>query len=784
MILANSSVISSSTPSAPINMGDIRHSLRFRLNNNANISRTFGTPTNNLSWALSQFIKRGSLAKVQAILSAGGVEVYFHSEDYLAIWKNGLVAQSGAFFRECLNHFHLLITSNGTYVKAYLNSILVMTYAGTLPTFNSAVVHRFGSWDGSSEFSDTYRSRIAFVDGGGNLMPADFITFNTTVNEWVSKTQSEVKELVDAGGNNSTMLDFDDATSLVTLGYDKSTHNNHWTLNNFSLTPGVTNDLTIDVPGSNFPVFSQLDKVGSYTLGTITDGNLVNTGTQTCTLGSMPVSIKSYWEITVSGAQAHNQIFGVFFKGGTAGSYSYDDSGAYGFYPFSLSPRTVVGAGTTTNPACPLVGTTGVTTTWQIAVDPVTNKMWLGKDGVFAGDPAAGTGNTINLPTGKEWFPWINPCVATSNVANINFGQRPFLYSPPTGFNALCQANMDTPSILNPREHFDAFSRQGTGNSSYTRSGLLFSPGMLWIKNRAAGSHYLVNKVRGISNVLFTDATTAETSYPSAVTAFNSDGYSLSNQQGNVNWSAAYIDWVFKAGGDPVTNNAGSIQSLVSADVSGGFSIVSFNHQASGINTVGHGLDVPPELIIVKSTKTASYGQWMVYMAALGNGSYMVLNAAGAPTATATAWNNTSPTSQVFTLGSGFNTANYGLEALALCIASKPGYSKLGTYKGGGTIALGPCVYCGFKPRFLFIKRIDGGTESWNIYDSARNTFNIVSNVLQVQSSVAEVNTHAIDFTSTGFKIKIAGPGSGNTSGATYFYWAIADVSAKYSLAR
>ena len=173
------------TTSATIYTGDIGHSLRFRAAGSTYSSRTFSAPTSNTSWALSLFDKRGTLSTVQSIFSAGDSGIRYNvTTDTISITKDGsVVATSTAVFRDITAPVHLFFRSNGTNIKGYRNTEEIISYTGTIPDFNSAVLHTIGKYAGaSSEYFDGYRSRICFVDGGESLTPQDFVRFNTEIN--------------------------------------------------------------------------------------------------------------------------------------------------------------------------------------------------------------------------------------------------------------------------------------------------------------------------------------------------------------------------------------------------------------------------------------------------------------------------------------------------------------------------------------------------------------------------------------------------------------------------
>jgi hypothetical protein len=322
----------------------------------------------------------------------------------------------------------------------------------------------------------------------------------------------------------------------------------------------------------------------------------------------------------------------------------------------------------------------------------------------------------------------------------------------------------------------DVVVRNGLPNGSITS--LNFKPDFLWNKTRSqAGDNYVLDSVRGIANLLRTNSTTSEVSSPTWYTSFNSNGYSL----GNNDWGASVsvVDWVWNAGGTTVTNTTGSLTSQVRANTTAGFSIVTYTEQSSGAATIGHGLGVAPAMIIVKE-RNDSVGSWIVYHQSLGNTQFLALNETSAATALWTIWNNISPSSTVFTLGSSWASSK---NSIVYCWAEVPGYSKFGSYVGNGSTD-GAFIYTGFRPRFVMVKQTNA-VGNWIIWDTARSTYNQMQDYLLPNSSQAESNNVvvSIDALSNGFKCRTT-DNDINGSGDTYIFAAFAETPFKYARAR
>mgnify|MGYP003116939599 CR=1 FL=1 len=230
------------------------------------------------------------------------------------------------------------------------------------------------------------------------------------------------------------------------------------------------------------------------------------------------------------------------------------------------------------------------------------------------------------------------------------------------------------------------------------------------------------------------------------------------------------------------SNFAGSYQSLVSANTTAGFSIVTYSGTGSNA-TVGHGLGVAPSWIMVKE-KTGSVNDWAIYAKPIGIGmsspdpetDYLILNETNARADSNTVWNDTAPTSTVFSIGTGSTTNRSGSTYVAYCFSEVKGYSKFGAYTGNGTNSNeSPYAYTGFKPAFVIFKRTNG-TGNWQLLDNKRTTSggNHQNQTLYPNSNIGDQNEGDLDLLSNGFKLRSTGT-DGNGSGDSYVYWAIAE---------
>ena len=330
-------------------------------------------------------------------------------------------------------------------------------------------------------------------------------------------------------------------------------------------------------------------------------------------------------------------------------------------------------------------------------------------------------------------------------------------------------------TINNGKLYFNTKLYTGNGGTN-AQTGVGFQPDLIWIKSRSnTEPHIWTDVVRGANKNIRSNATSSEFTDANNITSFNSDGFSLGTG-GAVNENTyTFASWNWKAGtsftNDASATGIGTIDSAGSFNNDSGFSIVSYTGTGSN-GTIKHGLNTAPSMVITKSTGAAA--GWGVYHQSLGNTNALFLEESTATSASSVYWNNTSPTSSVFSVGSA-GAMNNTNGMIAYCFAEKQGYSKFGSYVGNGS-SDGTFVYTGFKPAFLLYKNSTAGATNWQIHDSKRSPYNLSVNRLNPNDSSAELATTAdsFDFLSNGFKARATASNS-NTSGATYIYMAFAE---------
>jgi len=569
--------------------------------------------------------------------------------------------------------------------------------------------------------------------------------------------------------------------SLPTGGY------NNWVATNLSVTSGADNDSLLDSPTDygtdtglggevrgNYCTFNPLKRGSTY--ANLSNGNLTIAGTtggagqQSVQANIAMSSGKWYAEATITTIGAESSV-GIAKDTQDTSLYVGYGTFSYGYYlnglKYNNNSSASYGASYTSGD---VIG---------VAFDADAGNLVFYKNGVSQGTAFTG------LTNGPYVFEGQGRSATSGNQNDWNFGQQAWRYAPPSGFKALCTTNLPIPSIKKSSKFFDAITYNGTGTTFVSPSGLKFAPDLVWVKSRSQNiSHVLSDTVRGTGEVLCSNNTRAG-SPDSFLTNFNQDGFTLNTSITANNSGSTYVAWAWQASSTSSTNTNGSITSTVRANPQAGFSIVSYTG-TGGNSTVGHGLGVAPAMIIVKNRNpSVNQGEWTVYHKNANTSPEtggMFLNLTNAFQASSTYWNNTAPTSSVFSIGTNgiVNENTKGL--IAYCFSEIEGFSKFGSYSGNNSVD-GPFVYCGFRPRFIMVKRTDAG-EEWTINDTARSPFNASSMGLFPSGNYIEQANMTVDLVSNGFKLRSNATVNGNASGGTYIFAAFAESPFKYARAR
>ena len=384
------------------------------------------------------------------------------------------------------------------------------------------------------------------------------------------------------------------------------------------------------------------------------------------------------------------------------------------------------------------------------------------------------------------------------NGASINFGQKPFKYAPPKGFQTLNSANIRSEEVR-PDQYVGVTTYTGNGSTQSIDVG--HEPDFLWIKNRddsSAAAHRLFDTVRGSNKTLYSSFDLAEAEVANSLNSFDLNGFTV----GSGNWvngdGDGIVAWTWKAGGSKGTFNkddvgyatASAAGLSCTADLQGasigtkqGFSIIQY--QATSGETVAHGLSQQPDFIMIKNMD--SDNDWMVYHESGSMSSSRGLNLNNQD-ATFTSGSNTFITGKsatTFTVGSSAIVQNGSDDMIAYIWHDVPGLQKFGMYTGDGTTD-GPYINCGFRPALLWVKNTSSGSTDWVILDATTSPINPMYRRFAANNNNAQVSDSStsaqFDFYSNGFK-SVGGDGTFvNTSGDNYIYcaWAEAPTSNLY----
>jgi hypothetical protein len=750
---------------------EIGQSLRFNDDDSAYLSRTPASAGNRKTWTWSGWLKPGALGTTRrlfmgsqgpTISSTGDTSFLLDANDQFIFQQDNAgtaIFKTNAVFRDPSAWYHFVAVWNSTDAtatdrfKVYVNGIRQAgTYTGAFTlnldgAINSTNFHALGIWQATIQPFDGYMAEVNFIDGSA-LDPTSFGEFKSGI--WVPKAYSG------SYGTNGFYLTFEDGAAI---GDDLSGNANDWTPSGLAST-----DVMLDSPTNNYAVLNQLS-AGAAAKAVLADGNLffgiTSSSGRGCWATITPPSGKWYWEVTAGSVGGTPALtVGVSLQPTDSKRVRY------------VSDGTVSQSG--------LSGTSG---TGSFASYTTADVIGVALD-VDAKSVAFYKNNVLQTTVAWTDEDDLTPYVSGYNFASTsNFGQSPFAYTPPSGFLPLNTANLTAPAIDPaeddvPADYFNTVLYTGTG-ADRAVSGVGFQPDFTWLKIRnTTGNHVLFDGVRGALRELYSNATNAESVETNGLVSWNADGFDL---QG-VRWNASgdtYVAWNWLAGNGTSSNTDGTITSTVSVNQKAGFSIVGYTKTANDADTYGHGLGAVPAMMIVKSR--ANVDNWLVYHknanANPQNGG-LALEQTSAFSTNIGYWNNTAPTNAVFTTGS-FNIDG---AAIAYCFAEVEGFSKFGSYTGNGSTD-GPFVYCGFRPAFVMIKRTDS-TAGWIVFDSARDSYNLVQRYLVASSSGVEgTGVSTFDFVSNGVKLRSTF-GDSNASGGTYIFMAFAEAPFKYSNAR
>jgi hypothetical protein len=777
---------------------NLTRSLRFRASASAYLNRT-PAAGNRQIWTYSTWVKRGTFGGDQYVIRVGNFPnlrggLFFDSQNNLRYLSNPSGSSetanliSTAVYRDSSAWYHVVLALDSTQataanrVKLYVNGVQVTAFGtATYPplnengSINAASIHYIGR-DGASAYFDGYLAEVNFIDGQA-LTPSSFGSTNALTGVW------QPARYTGTYGTNGFYLPFTDNSTASALGTDFSGNSNTWTTNNISVTAGVTYDSMTDVPtltsatAANYcvvnPVFAGANSIINANL-TVAYAAASTAYRQLCTFSVG--SGKYYYEANLSsfavGDAGNNQMVIGFCSSAvnnTRIQYGWNSDGTIMRHQLRYFVANTS------------ITTVNIDTTAFISTDILALAFDIDAGTITAYKNNVQVAQITSITNTGDWTPMVQRD-GSSNAAtwNFNFGQRPFAYTPPTGFVALNAFNLPAATIVKGNTVMDATLYTGNGSTQTITNAAGFRPDFVWVKGRSTSArNRLFNVLSGVQKELYSDLTNAEATDVNSIQSFNSNGFTLGSNDANTN-TTTYVGWQWQAGqGSSSSNTDGSITSTVSVNASAGFSVVTYTGTGSAA-TIGHGLGVAPKMVIVKN-RSAGSTNWAVYTSMTGVNNVLFLNNTDASTAVTGKWSGTN--SSVFGVNAANDINGSGNTYVAYCWSEIDGFSKFGSYTGNGS-ADGPMIYTGFRPKFFLYKRTDRSGDYWNLLDTSRNTYNVATNVLCPNVNDSEYATGTnIDFVSNGIKIR-ATDNSTNGSGGTFIYMAFAENPFKNSLAR
>tara|TARA_R100000781_G_scaffold47865_1_gene32077 strand:+ start:467 stop:2929 length:2463 start_codon:yes stop_codon:yes gene_type:complete len=799
---------------------EIKKSCRFDFDSSTYMERTVSSASNRRTNTISVWLKRSQLGNksgddAQTIYGAGGGGGGSSSTSLyiLTDGRIGLLTMIGsvhghlvttAVFRDPAQWYHVVVvfdTENGTSgdrMRLYVNGVRITAFGTeTYPSQNQDTYlhytdkHGLGAnriWADQSQIYNYYGGYMAelHVVDGSALTPSSFGETNETTGQWIPI------EYTGSHGTNGFYMDFSNASSLG----DDAAGSNDYTESGFA-----TNDSFKDTPTNNFPVLNPLNNdpydSNSYTPATISNGNLQFTSNTTSLSNYaessiyFPTSGKWYVEVTASNVNI------------ASSGYAEINIAGYYLWWYYSSPYYQL----TTDGGAQTIGAISNNDVIQVAYDVGSGKIWYGKNNTWylSGNPSDGTAmspaQSASNTDGSVKLHLKGRSGSAANILHVNFGQQDFTHTPPTGFKALCTKNLPEPTITKGTDHFGTLLYTGSASAQVV-NGLDFTPD-LWVnKYREGNSHVLwIDRVRGFNaqtqmlTSIYTSPEGGERGdlygyLISAAGGFqHQPGSSSGNEYAQMNSSGAkFLTWCWLADGTSgSSNDDGDITSTVSANTSAGFSIVKYTGTGTDSDTVGHGLGVAPQLIIIKRRDDGSGNtNWRVWHTGIPANTHLELNStSGQQTSPAGIFDSsTPPTSTVFRPNDHVSVNASGGTYVAYCWSEVAGYSSFGTYAGNGSTD-GPFIYTGFKPAWLCVKHYNSsGSEQWQVFDNVRDTdnVNVTSTTLgsNQQEGVDTGGDKIVDFLSNGFKFK-GGDGVLNDGSLNYIYWAFAETPFKYA---
>ena len=751
---------------------EIDQSIRFDKTTSSHLSITFGSAGDRKTWTFSTWFKRGKIDGTRQSLLAAAGQAYLQlgpdaaSREMITLNNEGsgtdLNWYTTQVFRDPAAWYHLIWRNDTTQsdadnrVRLYVNGVQVTDFTKVATpaqdfegAINNAVAHNIGELHIANYYYDGLQSEINFVDGL-SLGPTSFGKVNND-GVWIPI------EYTGAYGGNGFYLT--GATSSD-LGEDFSGNDN-----DFSSSGLAADDQMTDSPTNNVSTLNPLGMTPSMVLS---DGNLVATpgSTNWRFVGStisIPPTGKWVFE-AVRTAGPTNGTGGAYIGIGDAAAASGVDVGTGEWYFVNVATGNIEkrtgGSSSTVQSGSGDLGSSVIRVEYNADDDEI--QFFDDGSSMYAAATAGLSPQSDNL------FFVLGPYASNSVAITATFNEDNFVGTPTSDFKGLSTSNFSDPTIADPSAYFQPTIYTGDGASSLAVNqggNSTFDPDLVWIKNRdATDAHCLFDSVRGATKYISSDDTTAETTDADTLLSFDSDGFSVgADVKVNTN-TEKYVGWQW-------------LESTTSD-----FDIVSYTGTGSA-RTVSHNLGVKPDLMLFKRLDGTQ--NWRVYHHVITANNSLFLDLSNAQSDDTAPFNDTEPTSSVFTVGTdgtvNANTQTY----IAYHFAGVESFNKFGSYTGNND-ANGPFVWCGFRPAFVLIKATTA--ESWWIGDDKRPGYNDGNPPMLAPDTTAAEDagwsgSAPFDILSNGFKIRRTGDAF-NGSGGTYLFAAFAETPFKTATAR
>ena len=599
------------------------------------------------------------------------------------------------------------LTINGNLVTAWAtdNRSTASAFEGVGVDGEPIIIGNNASGSGDAISLNGYMAQVVFLDGTASAA-SNFGKTDTTTNRWVPKDLSSFSF---GSGNNTFFLDFADSGNL---GDDESGNTNDYTNNN-----SVTQ--SSDSPTINYSILDDAYKYSGYSNGNLTMSGYNSSSSNVSTIGVS--SGKWYCELTCGSTVGSPMLGVVPFDQKNSSQYPGQSTNGIGW-----------DGGTVYRNNATLISSYG-----SAFSNNQVNAIMLDLDNnqvTFRQADTAKATIDLNTPKGTTYYFYFrNGGASSANNATVNFGASAFTYSIPTDYAKLAQDN-----ITASDQYISAFS---------------------WIKNRDATDNYMMfDRVRGVYNNIHSNTDDVQVTNTNTLKSFLAGGAQIGEDVEVNTASESYVlwNWMMEATGSGTSNEDGTINTAATlVDTTLGLSISQYEGTGSNA-TVGHGLGVAPEVILVKEI-VGGASNWQVYNASLGNTKVLYLNLVNAA-ATDSAFQDTTPTSSVFSIGTGGDINGSGNTYIAYCFAPSQ-FIAMGSYEGnananGAFTPLTNSLGIPIKPVWAIFKNADNGTSgsAWSQEDTSRSPTNVMDKVLSPDQTLAEGNWGDMDFVTGGIK--------------------------------